>query len=74
LSKSPFVDNSSTAVAAIFMQMNQVSLNELSGLFPSPASYDLIFLTAAIISVFSVVLVMIIKKGMLLESGIVHNI
>ncbi len=61
------------AIAALFMQMNQVSLNEVSGSFLSPASYNLIFLIAAIISILSTVLVMTMKKRMLLESGMIRG-
>ena len=59
------------AIAAVFLQMNQASINGVSGSFPSAASYNLIFLTAAIISLVSIVLVIIIKQRMLLESGVV---
>jgi hypothetical protein len=38
-------------------------------LFPSGVSYNLIFLTATIISVVSIILVITIKKRMLLESS-----
>ena len=48
------------AIAGIYMQTNQVFLNGTS--FPSPQSYDLIFLTAALFSLVSVVLVLIIWK------------
>jgi MFS family permease len=58
------------AIAAVFLQMNQASINEVSGSFPSAASYNLIFLTAAIISLVSIILVIIIRKRMLLESGV----
>lgn len=58
------------AIAAVFLQMNQASINEVSGSFPSAVSYNLIFLTAAIISLVSIILVIIIKKRMLLESGV----
>jgi MFS family permease len=43
-------------IAGIFMQANQTLL-PLIGSFPSPQSYDLIFLTAALMSVLSIVLV-----------------
>jgi len=48
------------AIAGIYMQTNQVFLNGSS--FPSPQSYNLIFLTAALFSLVSVVLVLIIWK------------
>jgi hypothetical protein len=43
-------------LAGVFMQANQITL-PLIGSFPSPQSYNLIFLTAAIMSVLSIVLV-----------------
>ena len=46
------------------------AINGASGSFPSAASYNLIFLTAAIISLVSIILVIIIKDRMLLESGV----
>src|ERR671919_808795 len=48
------------AIAGIYMQTNQVFLNGSS--FPSPQSYNLIFLTAALFSLVSVALVLIIRK------------
>jgi MFS family permease len=48
------------AIAGIYMQTNQVFLNGSS--FPSPQSYNLIFLTAALFSLVSVMLVLIIRK------------
>ena len=48
------------AIAGIYMQTNQVFLNGSS--FPSPQSYNLIFLTAALFSLVSVVLLLIIRK------------
>ncbi len=51
------------AIAAMYMQTHQVQVNGLSGLFPSADSYDLIFLTAAIISAASIVLALILKKS-----------
>jgi MFS family permease len=57
------------AIAAIFLQTNQASISGVPGLFPSGVSYNLIFLTATIISVVSIILVITIKKRMLLESS-----
>src|SRR5919106_1738070 len=48
------------AIAGIYMQTNQVFINGSS--FPSPQSYNLIFLTAALFSLVSVALVLIIRK------------
>jgi MFS family permease len=58
------------AIAAVFLQMNQASINDVSGSFPSAASYNLIFLTAAIISSVSIILVILIKRRLLLESSV----
>src|SRR5712692_2202115 len=53
------------AIAAIYMQTHQeLSKGVGSGSFPSPVSYNLIFLTAALISVVSVSIVMILKRRM----------
>jgi hypothetical protein len=43
-------------IAGVFMQANQIPLL-LVGSFPAPQSYNLIFLTAVIMSVLSIVLV-----------------
>jgi MFS family permease len=53
------------AIAGIYMQTHQEiakGVNGGGGSFPSPLSYDLIFLTAAAISVLSVLLVIILRK------------
>jgi MFS family permease len=53
------------AIAAIYMQTHQELAKGVgSGSFPSPVSYNLIFLTAALISVISVSIVMILKRRM----------
>jgi MFS family permease len=52
------------AIAAIYMQQNQVFLKGIIGTFPSSIAYNLIFLTAAIVSVVSIALVMITKNRM----------
>ncbi len=53
------------AIAAIYMQTHQKLVQGVgSGSFPSPVSYNLIFLTAALISVISVLIVMILKRRM----------
>ncbi|MGB8935884.1 MAG: MFS transporter, partial [Candidatus Nitrosopolaris sp.] len=56
------------AIAGIYMQTHQelvkgVSSNSV-GSFPSPISYDLIFLTAALISAISIAFVLILKGKM----------
>jgi MFS family permease len=48
------------AIAGIYMQANQVFIN--GSFFPSLQSYNLIFLTATLLSLVSVVLVLIIRK------------
>jgi hypothetical protein len=52
------------AIAAIYMQQNQVFVKGIIGTFPSSIAYNLIFLTAAaIVSIVSIALVMIIRIG-----------
>jgi MFS family permease len=55
------------AIAAIYMQTHQEIAKGFSSsgsAFPSPISYDLIFLTAALISAMSIALVIILKRNM----------
>jgi hypothetical protein len=52
------------AIAAIYMQQNQVFVKGIAGAFPTSMAYNLIFLTAAIVSVVSIALVMITKNRM----------
>lgn len=52
------------AIAAIYMQQNQVFLKGIIGTFPSSIAYNLIFLTAAMVSIVSIALVMITKNRM----------
>jgi MFS family permease len=47
-------------IAGIYMQTKQVFVND--SLFPSPQSYNLIFLSAALLSLVSILLILIIKK------------
>jgi MFS family permease len=50
-------------IAATYMQTHQVlARGVITGLFPSPISYKLIFLTASMISIISIVLVIILKR------------
>jgi fucose permease len=53
------------AIAAIYMQQNQVFVKGIAGTFPSSMAYNLIFLTAAVISIVSIALVIITKNRML---------
>ena len=55
------------AIAAIYMQQNQVFVKGIVGTFPSSMAYTLIFLTAAIVSIVSIALVMITRNRMLQE-------
>lgn len=52
------------AIAAIYMQTHQEIAKGVNsgGSFPSPLSYDLIFLTAALISTMAIALVIILKR------------
>ena len=51
------------AIAGIYMQTHQELAKGVgSGSFPSPVSYNLIFLTAALISVLSIALVIILRR------------
>jgi MFS family permease len=51
------------AIAAIYMQTHQELVNGVTtGNFPSPISYNLIFLTGTLISAISIVLVIILKR------------
>ncbi|MGB6672332.1 MAG: MFS transporter [Candidatus Nitrosopolaris sp.] len=55
------------AIAAIYLQQNQVFIKGIVGTFPSSMAYTLIFLTAAIVSIVSIALVMITRNRMLQE-------
>jgi hypothetical protein len=53
------------AIAGIFMQTHQELAKGVTTVtFPSPMSYDLIFLTAALISAISIAFVLILKRKM----------
>jgi MFS family permease len=70
-------------IAGSFLQANQVIIesetNNISASFPSPESYDLTFLTAALIAVISIVFAMFLisstknKKGDTREMGILSK-
>jgi hypothetical protein len=49
-------------VAGIFMQMYQTTIKGIVGSFPASQSYNLIFLTAILMSMVSIVLVTVIIK------------
>jgi hypothetical protein len=51
------------AIAGIYMQTHQeLAKGVTTGSFPSPISYDLIFLTATLISALSIMLVIILRR------------
>jgi MFS family permease len=70
-------------IAGSFLQANQVIIesesNNISASFPSPESYDLTFLTAALIAVISIIFAMFLisstknKKGDTREMGILSK-
>ena len=53
------------AMAGVFMQMRQVTVQGHTGSFPAPESYTLIFLMAAIMSVISIVMALKIRQSLL---------
>jgi len=58
-------------IAGIYMQANQVFVKSggMSASFPSPESFNLIFLTAALISVSSIVFAILLNRNMWNRSG-----
>ena len=58
------------AIAGIYMQMNQEFAKGTGSLFPSQSAYSLIFLTAASISVLSVILSVYLRKRVKLSDPI----
>ena len=62
------------AIAAIYMQQNQVFVKGIAGTFPSSMAYALIFLTGAIISIVSIALVMITRNRMLQEEKKIRSL
>jgi MFS family permease len=60
-------------IAGIYLQANQVFVqsetDSISASFPSPESYDLIFLTAALISVSSIAFAILLNRSMSDRSG-----
>ena len=65
-------------IAGIYLQANQVFLepetDSISTSFPSPESYNLIFLTAALISVSSIGFAILLNRSMSNRSGDVKEI
>jgi MFS family permease len=54
------------AIIGLYMQSHQISINTVAGLssYPSPESYNLIFITAWVISLISIGLALFLKKKM----------
>jgi MFS family permease len=65
-------------IAGIYLQANQVFVesetDSISASFPSPESYDLIFLTAALISVSSIAFAILLNRSMSDRSGDIKEI
>ena len=64
------------AIAAIYMQTHQEVITKgvsssNGGSFPSPTSYNLIFLTAAVVSTISIALVIVLKRNMMITQPLV---
>jgi len=53
------------AVAGVLMQVHQITIPGLPGSFPSPESYTIIFLMAAIMSTISVIMALKIRQSLL---------
>ena len=62
------------AVAGIYMQTHQAIVKGVAGSFPSPESYNLIFLTLALTSVVPVVLATFIRKRLTLPSPTLESV
>jgi len=60
-------------IAGTFMQANQISIesetNNISASFPSPESYDLTFLTAALIAVSSIAFAILLIRSARNQNG-----
>jgi hypothetical protein len=50
------------SIAGMFQQMHRATVQGVSGSFPTPEAYNLIFLTAAVISLTSVVFALSLNK------------
>lgn len=57
-------------IAGIYLQANQVFVESISASFPSPESYNLIFLTAALISVSSIAFAILLNRSMSNWNGV----
>ena len=58
------------AMAGMYMQINKTSVPGIAGTFPTPDSYNLIFLTATIISIVSIGLAIVLRKT--IPKGVIH--
>jgi hypothetical protein len=62
------------AIAGMYMQKDQVSVNGVSGSFPSSESYNMVFLTATILSMVSISFSIILKRRMQKLEVFIYNI
>jgi MFS family permease len=51
------------SLAGMYQQMNQGVIPKISGSFPTALAYEEIFLTAALVSILSIILVVILRKS-----------
>ena len=51
-------------IAGMYMQKHQVTVNGISSTFPSSESYNMVFFTAAVLSIVSIVFAVILKRRM----------
>jgi dipeptide/tripeptide permease len=65
-------------IAGIYMQENQIFVqsvtDSLSASFPSPESYNLVFLTAALISVSSIIFAIFLNRSMPKSEGNIEEV
>jgi hypothetical protein len=50
------------AISGIYLESFKSSIKGIDGLYPSGFSYDMIFLTAVIISIFSIILTILVTR------------
>ena len=64
-------------IAGIYLQANQISVpsvtDSLSTSFPSPESYNLVFLTAVLISVSSIIFAILLNRSLMNSKGEIRN-
>ncbi|MGI0087726.1 MAG: MFS transporter [Nitrosotalea sp.] len=56
------------SISGMFMQGNQAAIKGISGLFPNAESYNLIFLTGFMVSVVTLALSIMIRKGLKVQT------